>query len=155
MERPGTIQAAKEFALLVNAQRKAFKGQTKPKPKRDYPEKALNIAVMAAWAYTAGLLRGNGVRLQRHFALRNTSGRDPLNAAALAKGRHKTDPANYRGLGARTDPQERGRFVELFYLQAEDGKGITKSTIDIAIKGYHVKRGRIDLIKTKAKQQET
>lgn len=149
------IQSAKEFSLLVAAQRKAFKGETKPKPKRDYPEKALNIAVMGAWAYTAGLLRGNSVRLKKHFELRDTSGRDPLNAAALAKGRHKSDPANYRGLGARTDPQERGRFVELFYLQAEEGKGITKGVIDVAIKGYHVKQGRIDLIKTKAKQQET
>ena len=87
------------------------------------------------------------VRLQRHFDLKNTSGRDPLNAAALAKGRHKTDPENYRGLGYRSDPRERGRFVELFYLRVDEGRGITPSTIDIAIKKYHAKLATLDVIK--------
>ncbi len=115
------LDAAKEFAALVKAQREAFQSAGKPKPKPDYPEKAYNVAVMSAWASIAGMLHANPTRLKRHFELRKIAGKDPLNAAALAKGRHKTDADNYRGLGYRTDPRERGRFVELFNLQAEDG----------------------------------
>jgi hypothetical protein len=145
------LQAAREYSALVKTQRNAFRNNKKPKPKPDYPEKALNIAVMSAWAYVAGMLRANAQRLKRHFALRNSQVNDPLNAAALADGKHKTDAPNYRGLGYRTDPRERGRFVELFYLQAEDGRGITPSSIDIAIKQYHVKQAQLEVIKAKAK----
>ena len=58
----------------------------------------------------------------------------------LSKARHKNDPTNYRGLGARTGPAERGRLFELFLAYS---KG-TKSRIDItmankAIKRYHAK----------------
>jgi hypothetical protein len=74
-----------------------------------------------------------------------------LNAAALAKRRHKTDLDSYRGLGYRTDPKERGRLVELFYVQAEDGKGITASSVDIAIKKYHAKQAQLEVLKAQAK----
>jgi hypothetical protein len=141
-------EAAKQFAALVRSQRVAFAGKT-PKPKPDYPEKAANAAVLSAWAFVAGMLHGNEARLKRHFGLTNTAGKDPLNAAALAKGRHKSDPENYRGLGYRTDPRERGRFVELFHLQAEDGKGITPNTIDVVIKKYHAKQAQLEVIKAK------
>jgi hypothetical protein len=142
--------AAKEFAELIKAQRNSF-AWTKPKPPVDYPEKTLNAAVLSAWAYVSGVLQKNATRLKRHYVLRTFTGRDPLNAAALAKGRHKTDPENYRGLGYRTDAKERGRLVELFYSQAEDGKGITASTIDVAIKKYHAKQAQLDVMKAKAK----
>jgi hypothetical protein len=148
------LKAAKEFAALIDAQREAFKNQKKKKPKPDFPEKALNMAVMAAWAYVAGMLHPNAQRLSRHFSLRNSTGKDPLNAAALVQGKHKSDEPNYRGLGYRTDPRERGRFVELFFLQAEDGQGITPSAIDIAIKKYHVKKAQLEVIKAKAKAKE-
>ncbi len=151
---PELLLAGKEFSALIKAQRSAFQKNTNPKPKPDYPEKALNIAVMSAWAYVAGMLRNNPTRLKRHFNLRNPTGKDPLNAGALAKGRHKTDAQNYRGLGYRTDPRERGRFVELFFPQSEDGKGITSSAIDIAIKQYHVKQGQLDVFEAKAKALE-
>lgn len=140
--------AGREFAALVEAQRKAFKG--KKKASIDYQEKAHNYAVLSAWAFTAGYLNGNSVRLSRHFALKNQTGRDPLNAAALAKGRHKTDPENYRGLGYRTDGKERGRFVEIFYLQAEKGNGITSDLIDLAIKKYHAKQATLDVYRAEA-----
>jgi hypothetical protein len=143
------LTAGKEFAALITAQRTAF-NNSKLQP--DFPEKALNVAIMAAWAYVAGMLQSNTVRLKRHFDLRNASVKDPLNATALAAGRHKSDPENYRGLGYRTDPRERGRFVELFYLQAEQGKGITPSVIDIAIKQYHVKQAQLDVLSAKARQ---
>jgi hypothetical protein len=44
--------------------------------------------------------------------------------------------------------------VELFFLQSEDGKGITPFAIDIAIKQYHVKQAQLDVLQTKAKAQE-
>jgi hypothetical protein len=81
---PGLQRAGKEFAALVNAQRKAFaKGGKKSPP--DYPEKATNPAILAAWAYTAGMLRSNEVRLKRHFALAKQTAHDPLNVALSSR----------------------------------------------------------------------
>jgi hypothetical protein len=74
-----------------------------------------------------------------------------LNANSLAKGKHKTDAENYRGLGYRTDAKERGRFVELFYVQAEKGGGITTDMIDLAMKKYHAKQAAIDVQRTEGK----
>jgi hypothetical protein len=107
----------------------------------------MNYAVLSAWAYTAGLLSGNDKRLQRHYDFKGTKNKDPLNAAALAKGRHKTDADNYRGLGYRTDAKERGRFVELFHHQAEKGEGVNTSAISVAIAKYHAKQAELDVQK--------
>lgn len=152
----GLLTAAKEFSALIEAQREAFRNGKKQgrRPKPDYPEKALNLAIIAAWAYVAGILHNNQPRLKRHFALKDCTAHDPLNASMLSGGRHWTDPPNYRGLGYRTDPQERGRFVELFFDQAEDGKGITKSAIDIAIKKYNAKLGQLEVKEAEAKERE-
>jgi hypothetical protein len=136
--------AAEEFVALMKAQRKWFGG--KKGVRRDRPEKALNIAVMSAWAFVAGLFHKNPVRLQRHFDLRKQSTRDPLNASALDKGRHKTDLDNYRGMGFRTDPKERGRFVELFHAQTERGDGITQGIVNVAIAKYHAKHATLEAI---------
>jgi hypothetical protein len=144
------LRAGSEFARLVAAQRAAFVPK-KPRTPPDFPEKAMNLAVVAAWGFVAGMVSGNEVRLTRHFSLADAAGRDPLNAAALLKGRHKTDPENYRGLGYRTDAKERGRFVELFADQAEDGGGITPGRIDVAIKKYHAKQAQLDVIKAQDK----
>lgn len=135
-------RAGKNFAKLVAAQRMAIESKKGP---ADYREKAMNIAILAAWAYVAGLLTDNETRLERHFALSEKTSGDPLNSAALAKGRHKTDPENYRGLGTRTDAKERGRLVELFYYQAEKGEGITKSAIEVAIAKYHAKQSQLEV----------
>jgi hypothetical protein len=143
------MTAAREFVALVQAQRQAFSG--KQGVKSDFPDKAMNIAVMAAWVFVAGMLRSNANRLKRHFDLRLAKGKDPLNAGALAKGSHKSDPDNYRGLGYRTDAKERGRLVELFHLQAENGEGITPSAIDLAIQEYHIKLLRVEAEKTREK----
>jgi hypothetical protein len=135
--------AGREFADLIKAQRLASEGNKKASV--DTREKALNYAILASWAYIAGLLSTNPTRLRRHYDLKNQAGRDPLNAAALAKGRHATDADNYRGLGYRTDAKERGRLVELFYLQAEQGKGISSAFIDLAIKKYHAKQAILEV----------
>jgi hypothetical protein len=140
---PKLENAGREFAALVAAQRKAFEG--KKKGNLDFQEKALNYAVLSAWAYVAGFLNGNSHRLARHYAMKDQSGRDPLHAAALAKGRHGSDSDNYRGLGYRTDAKERGRFAEPFFLQAEKGDGITAPLIDLAIKKYHAKQAVLEV----------
>jgi hypothetical protein len=140
--------AAKEFGALVEAQRDAFSGKA---ANPDFESKALNSAVMSAWAFVAGMLQDNSTRLKRHFALKSAKSKDPLNASALARGRHKTDADNYRGLGYRTDAKERGRFVELFYLQAESGAGITPALIDLAIKQYHAKLAVLEVAAAKGK----
>lgn len=148
----GMQEAGREFAALAKAQRDCF---TDPETGRrmniDFAEKASNYAVLAAWAYTAGILSRNQPRLKRHFSLRETKGKDPLNATTLARGRHKTDPENYRGLGYRTDAKERGRLVELFFLQGEKGEGISKVLIDLAIKKYHAKQALAEVWEAEAK----
>jgi len=151
---PALKTAGSEFAKLVHSQRSAFIGMAngkKKKPNVDFAEKALNYAVLSAWSFVAGLLEKNQMRLQRHFDLANQASRDPLNASAPAKGRHKSDPENYRGLGYRTDPKERGRFVELFYLQAEKGEGITTLMVELAIKKYHAKDAQLEVSRTEQK----
>jgi hypothetical protein len=146
----GLKKVGKEFARLVENQRTAFQ-KTKGRVPPDFPEKSMNMAVLAAWAFVAGALQKNGVRLKRHFNLADSKGNDPLNAKALASGKHKTDAENYRGLGYRTDAKERGRFVELFLLQAEDESGITSNSVDAAIKKYHAKLAQLDYLKAKKK----
>jgi hypothetical protein len=47
--------------------------------------------------------------------------------------------------------KERGRFVELFNVQAENGKGLTKANIDAAIAQYHAKRAVLEAQLAKAK----
>jgi len=149
------IAAGKAYVKLIDAQRLAFTpakpGQKNKGQQADFAEKALNFAVLSAWAFVAGVLRDNQVRLDRHFGLADQAGKDPLAAAALAKGRHRTDPENYRGLGYRTDGKERGRLVELFFIQAEDGGGINTGKIDLAIKKFHAKEAHLEVAKAAAK----
>lgn len=146
--------AAKEFGNLDQAQRTVIEemyAQNHNIP-LVYGEKALTFSVMTAWAYVAGILQTNPVRLNKHYDLRNTTkGREPLNAAEMAKGRHKSDPENYRGLGTRNDAKERGRCVELFYLQAESGKGITPAVIDASIKRHYTKQAKLEQLKAEKK----
>jgi hypothetical protein len=152
-EDEGLTKAGKAYAALIVAQRNAFNALTKKNKTAnvDFAEKAMNFAVLSAWAFVAGLLVSNPARLSRHFKLKDQSGRDPLNAAVLAKGRHKSDPENYRGLGYRTDPKERGRLAELFFLQAEDGLGISAGKVDLAIKKYHAKEAQLEVERAKNK----
>lgn len=138
--------AGKEFAELRRKQMDAFfdlktKRYTGP---ADYRHKAKNLALLAGWAFVAGCLANNPTRLKRHYDLKDKGkSKDPLRADLLANGRHATDPANYRGLGYRADSKERGRFVELFWLQAEKGTGITKNAIDLGIQEYEAKQASL------------
>ena len=99
------------------------------------------------------MLKDNKVRLERHYSLPENSKKDPLNAEALAAARHKSDPENYRGLGTRTDAKERGRLIELFYLQAEKGQGIGKSLITLALSKYFAKQANLEVIKAEQRMK--
>ncbi len=139
--------AAKEFVTLDQAQRDAVEEMAAQDNtvQTVWADKALTLSVMTAWAYVGGILQSNQVRLQNHYDLKiRNKGRDPLNAQEMAKGRHKSDPANYRGLGTRNDPKERGRCVELVYLQSESGRGITNALIDAAIKRHFTKQAKLE-----------
>ena len=99
------------------------------------------------------MLHKNEVRLKRHYDLANTSGHDPLNAAALSSAKHRTDPDTYRGLGTRTDVKDRGRLVELFYIQAEKGDGISKRDIELAMAKYHAKQAQLEVAKVASRKR--
>lgn len=135
--------AGKKFSELVEKQRNYYAKGNKSK-NSDFADKALSYAVLSAWAFIAGNLQDNNVRLQRHYGLNNVTNSDPLNAKVLAKARHKSDPDNYRGLGTRTDVKDRGRLVELFYFQAEKGTGISKELANAAIAKYYAKQAAIE-----------
>lgn len=127
-----------QFAVFYNSQQKRYNGPA------DYRHKAKNLALLAGWAFVAGCLSGNQTRLKRHYGLKDKSKtKDPLRADLLANGRHASDPANYRGLGYRSDAKERGRFVELFWLQAENGSGVTRNSVDLAIQEYEAKQATL------------
>jgi hypothetical protein len=147
---PNLKQAGKEFTLLAQAQRKFFEGSGKTTSK-DYSEKAFTHAILSSWAYVSGILQSNKVRLKKHYDLRKKTGKDPLNAEVLVKGKHPTDPPNYRGLSTRNDAKERGRCVELFFLQTEKGDGIKKTLVDLAIKKYHAKKAILEVKEAEAR----
>lgn len=141
-EDEGLKEAGKEFAELNIAQYSFIAQRT---GSLEFAEKALSYPILTSWAYVAGVLYKNKTRLQRHYSLKTKTSSDPLNTGALSKGKHKTDPENYRGLGARTDLKDRGRLAELFFLQAEQDSGITPALVDVAIKKYHAKLAQLDV----------
>ena len=114
------ISMGKEFARLHKLQRERV-------AKRDtdnyseFARKALSMAVVASWAYAAGLFQKHQNYLKTHYALPDSvvAPDDPLNAKALSLARMKgIDPDTYRGLGARNSPSELGRMLEVFLVQA-------------------------------------
>ncbi len=142
-EDEGLEKAGENFAELIKQQRLFYTKGNKTQ-NSDFGDKPLSYAVLAAWAFVAGNLQDNDLRLQRHYDLSKQTNSDPLNAKVLAKARHKTDPDNYRGLGTRTDVKERGRLAELFYFQAEKGTGINKELANAAIMKYYAKQAVIE-----------
>lgn len=138
--------AGQQFARLVAAQRAAFAGK---KGVADFSEKALNGGVLSAWAFAAGMFQAQPQRLKRHYALADHTGHDPLNAAVLAKGRHKTDNDSYRGLGYRTDARERAQMVELFEVVSGTGDKINAKNVNAAIYARFAKQALLDAERTR------
>ena len=143
-------EAGKQFAVLSHKQNEYYTEGSK-KTNKEFADKAYNYAILAAWSYVAGVLSNNPTRLERHYNLPANSKKDPLNAEALSKAKHKSDPINYRGLGSRTDVKERGRLVELFYLQAEKGSGITSPIINLAMTKYFAKQANLEVLEAEKK----
>jgi hypothetical protein len=140
------LRAAQAYNKLCRNQIKFYLEKNK-RQRTEYAYKAYNYAILSSWAYISGVLKDNELRLERHFQLGVKTDEEPFQAAILAKGRHKSDPQNYRGLGTRTDKKERGRLAELFFLQAEKGTGITKKLIELALSKYYLKLAAIDVSK--------
>lgn len=145
------FEAGKAFSDLIQKQKSVFTKEDGKVSNRDYADKASSYAIVAAWAFVAGVLSNNEIRLERHYALSKVEKADPLNAKVLARAKHKTDPDNYRGLGTRTDAKERGRLAELFFLQAEKGSGITIELADAAIKRYYAKQALLEAQEAESK----
>lgn len=141
---PKLLEAGKAFHQLITKQQEAFSKKGGALSNSEFSDKASSYAVVAAWAFVAGTLSDNKIRLERHYSLAAQEKSDPLNAKVLAKAKHKTDPDNYRGLGTRTDAKERGRLAELFYFQAEKGIGITKDLADASIARYYAKQAMLE-----------
>lgn len=139
-------KAGLQFVRLANAQRAAFAGKKVPK---DYPLKATNAAVLSAWAFAAGMFQSHADRLKRHYGLADHIGHDPLNANALASGRHKSDRDNYRGLGNRTDARERAQMVELYEIISSKSEKITAKNVNAAIYAYFAKQALLDAARTR------
>ncbi len=79
--------AGMAYAGLIEAQRTAFLSTT-GKSKRaniDFGEKALNFAVLSAWAFTAGVLHSNSVRLERHFGVEGPDREGPTKRRSASK----------------------------------------------------------------------
>ncbi|TAL62227.1 MAG: hypothetical protein EPN85_03225 [Bacteroidetes bacterium] len=143
------VEAGKQFSKLHKAQKDYFKKNKKEQV--EFSEKAISYSVLASWAYVSGVLHNNKVRLSRHFQLADIKNTDPLSTTLLAKARHKTDAENYRGLGTRTEPKDRGRLTELFFLHAEKGGGFNKPMVDLAIKKYHAKQSNLEVLEAEKK----
>ncbi len=147
----GLLKAGEEFAKLNKAQKEYYK--TNPR-ESEFSEKAIAYSVVAAWAFVAGVLLKNEVRLKNHFELCKIRNTDPLSSNLLAKAKHKTDPENFRGLGTRMEPKDRGRLAELFFLQANRGEGFNKAMVDLAIKKYHAKQSNLEVEEAEKKFEQ-
>lgn len=115
--------------------------------KNEYKIKAFSLAVITSWAFAAGVLQRYPDRLEKLYSLPDLSGDDdPLNARAMANARHRIldKERNYRGLGVRNDPTERGRLLYLFLAYSGSSKPkITELMCNSAIQIYHSNNDRI------------
>ncbi len=140
-------QMGKEYCRLHKIQRERVRGRTEDS-NAEFARKALSLSVAASWAFAAGLFQKNQGYLKNHYSIPDSVSipDDPLNAKALSKARLKTvDSDTYRGLGTRFGPQELGRMLEVFRVQASVGKrGITQQLANAAIQSYEAARNRFE-----------
>lgn len=131
------IEAGKKFAVLHDSQYKSAE-ELDTSAKKEYKIKAFNLSIISSWAFAAGVLQKDPRRLEKLYSLPDLSKKhDPLNALAMSKARHKTDPDTYRGLGTRTGQKERGRLLQLFLNYSKSEKpGITEQMCNAAIEIY-------------------
>jgi len=116
--------------------------------KKEFRIKAYNLALIAAWAFAVGVLQKDKKRLEKLYKLPDlASENDSLNAEAMQKARHSLIDQNtsYRGLGTRTDENDRGRLLQLFieYSNSEKPR-VTLDMCNAAIEIYHSNKARYD-----------
>jgi len=139
---PALEEAGRQFAQMHHLQRERVLSREEDKY-LEFANKAIHPSIVAAWGSAAGLFQRDPDALQKHYALSEIDGGDPLNASALSKARLKgVDPDTYRGLGARIGQKELGRMLEVFLLQAKvaRSRGITERLANAAIQSYESKQ---------------
>ena len=150
------LKMGKEFARLHLRQRSTISKRSKDK-NAEFARKAISLAVVASWAFAAGLFQKNQEYLTAHYFLPDSvqGDEDPLNAKALSLARLKgTDPDTYRGLGARIGSSELGRMLEVFMVFATKNvtiKKITKELANAAIQTYEAKKATFEANKVLGK----
>jgi len=133
----------RELAELHRVQQDRCLSDTELRKNAEFRNKAITPAVLSAWVYVAGLLRGDSQHLDTHYSLSRRWGesKDPLNAIGMSRTKHSTDPSTYRGLGTRMGPRDRARLVEVFLLHAQGsyGEGLSPHLLTAGVKEYHRK----------------
>ena len=140
------IEAGKIFAELHKEQYAKAKSETSS-VKKQYQIKCFNLAIITSWAYASGVLQRFPERLKKFYDLAKLNGNDdPLNAKAMSIAKHKVldEGKNYRGLGTRNDPTERGRVLYLFLLYSSSKKPkIDEQMCNSAILTFHSNKDSI------------
>lgn len=152
------LEMGKQFVRLHKKQKETVSVRDQDKS-AEFARKALSLAVVASWAYAAGLFQSDSQSLANLYSLPDNVSPpdDPLNAKALSEARFQgVDPENYRGLGTRSSPKELGRMLEVFLVLAQKGKEkgkekITKKLANAAIQSYEAKRATYESQKLIAK----
>lgn len=115
------ISAGEKFAVLHNAQRRAFVDKkSKVRNIKAYRNKAMVESILSGWSYIAGLLQAHPSRLKNHYKIPKISRRvpDPLNAEEMSRFKHDSDSLTYRGLGTRSAVKDRQRVAQLFLARS-------------------------------------
>ena len=133
------LEAGKMFAKLHDTQ---FKNAEKIKSsaKREYKIKSYNLAIITSWAFASGVLQRTPERLKKLYQLPDLcNGDDPLSAIEMAKSKHKVlDSESYRGLGTKSDNNERGRLLQLFLDYSKSPKPkINEEMCNASISMFH------------------
>ena len=136
-------RAGRELAELHRTQQRCCESDAELRKTAEFGNKAITPAVLSAWVYVAGLLRGDTQHLDTHYSLSRRWGdtKDPLNVTGMTHTSHADDPPTYRGLGTRMGPKERGRLVQVFLLHAEGtyGEALSSQLLKAGVKEYHSK----------------
>ena len=149
------IEAGKRFTILHQTQRNKVTTRKTDKHSQ-FASKAISLAVVASWSYAAGYYSRNKTQQNILYGLTDNLGsnEDPLNAKALSDARLKgIDPDTYRGLGARINPDELGRMLEVFTVLVEKAteKKISLNLANAAIQSYEAKKATNNAAKSLSK----
>lgn len=125
------LEAGKKYCELNAKQYEMCSKDNNLKKKKENKNKAMAMAVVSSWSFVAGLLQKDTQRLSKLYSLQSNCGKkDPLNSRAMSEFKLKDrDPETYRGLGARSGPNERGRLAKIFLEYSKSEKNILDSDI--------------------------